>query len=78
MADHVESHDPDLPPPSEVIHLPEPSYLPVTLALGVTIALLGIVTNVVISAIGVIIALVTLVRWVGQTRREMAELPLDH
>jgi len=68
----------DVPPAGEPIHLPDPSYLPVLVAAGTTIALVGIVIAWYIFAIGMGILLVSVVRWVGQTRREMAELPLDH
>lgn len=65
-------------PPSEVVHMPEPSYLPVVLALGVTIALVGVLQNIVVVAIGVIIAAIAIVKWIGQARTEMSELPLEH
>jgi hypothetical protein len=67
-----------LPPPSEEVHLPEPSYLPALVALGLTIALLGVVISWILCGIGVVIALVAIVRWIRQTREEMAELPLEH
>ena len=66
------------PPPSEEIHLPEPSYLPALTALGITVAVVGVVLSWVIAAIGAVIAVVAIVRWLRQTREEMAELPLDH
>lgn len=58
--------------------MPEPSYLPVVLALGVTIALVGVLQNIVVVAIGVIIAAIAIVKWIGQARTEMSELPLEH
>ena len=64
--------------PSEEIHLPDPSYMPVLLAFGVTIVVIGVVLNWVMVAIGLIIVLVALTRWIRQTREEMAELPLEH
>jgi uncharacterized membrane protein (DUF485 family) len=70
--------DPQPPPPTEEIHLPEPSYLPVVVALGTTLALVGIVLTWVITAIGVAIALYALVKWIRLTREEMARLPLEH
>jgi Flp pilus assembly protein TadB len=77
MAQELE-HDPMLTPASEAIHMPEPSYLPATLALGITIALVGILTGIIVVAIGVIIVLVCLVRWIRSAREEMNDLPLDH
>ena len=64
--------------PSEEIHLPDPSYMPVLLAFGVTVVVVGVVLTWVMVAIGLIITLVALVRWIRQTREEMAELPLEH
>jgi Flp pilus assembly protein TadB len=71
-------HDPELAPPAELVHMPEPSYLPAVLALGITIALLGILTGLPVLIIGLIIVVVVLVRWVRQARTEMSELPLEH
>jgi hypothetical protein len=67
-----------LAPPTEEIHLPDPSYMPVLLAFGVTLAVIGVVLTWVMVAIGLVIALVALTRWIRQTREEMAELPLEH
>ena len=67
-----------LPPPSEEVHLPEPSYLPVLVALGLTLALVGVVLTWVLTGIGAVIFVVAVVRWIRQTREEMAELPLEH
>ncbi len=64
--------------PSEEIHLPDPAYTPVVLAFGVTIVVVGVVLHWVMVAIGLIIALVALTRWIRQAREEMAELPLEH
>ncbi len=65
------------PPPTEEIHLPEPSYLPVLVALGITLAIVGVVLTWVITGIGVVIAVFAAVRWIRQTREEMARLPLE-
>jgi hypothetical protein len=76
--ERLESHDPAVPAAAEAIHLPGPSYLPVFLAFGVTIALVGVITTFVLSAIGLVIALVAFFKWLGEARAEMAELPLEH
>lgn len=78
MADEAEQPEGALPPPSEEIHLPEPSYLPVLVALGITIVVVGVIMSWVVVAAGAIIFLVALVRWIRQTREEMAQLPLEH
>ena len=67
-----------LPQPTEQIHLPEPSYVPVVLAFGISIAVVGVVLSWVMVVIGLLIALIALVRWIRQTRAEMSELPLGH
>jgi hypothetical protein len=78
MADDADLPEGALPPPTEEIHLPEPSYLPVVLAFGISIAVVGIVLSWVLVVIGAIIGLVALFRWIKQTRSEMSELPLGH
>ena len=67
-----------LPQPTEQIHLPEPSYVPVVLAFGIAIAVVGVVLSWVMVVIGAVIALIALFRWIRQTRSEMSELPLGH
>jgi cytochrome c oxidase subunit 1 len=67
-----------LAPPSEEVHLPEPSYMPVVLAFGVTLVVVGVVLTWAMVIIGAVIALVALVRWIRMAREEMAELPLEH
>ena len=76
MAD--ETTNGSLAPPSEEIHLPGPAYTPVVLAFGLTLVVVGVVLTWVMVAIGLIIALVALTRWIRQAREEMAELPLEH
>ena len=77
MAEEIPAGE-HVPPPGEPIHLPAPSYLPVLVAAGTTLALVGVVVNLVLLAIGVAVTLVAIVRWVRQTREEIAELPLEH
>jgi Flp pilus assembly protein TadB len=77
MAQELE-HDPTLAAPTEAIHLPEPSYLPFALALGIMITLVGVLTSIVVVAIGLVIVVSVLVRWVRSARDEMNDLPLDH
>ncbi len=67
-----------VPPPGEAIHLPGPSYLPAIVALGLTLAVVGVVINIFVCGAGVLITLYAILRWVGDTRRDIAELPLEH
>ena len=67
-----------LPQPTEEVHLPDPSYLPPAMAFGIAISVVGIVLSWFIVALGVLIFLITLVKWIRLTREEMSELPLEH
>ena len=65
-------------PAGEPVHLPGPSYLPVLTAFGIAIALVGLVLTWVITAVGVIITVVVVARWIRETREDISELPLEH
>jgi hypothetical protein len=67
-----------LPQPTEEVHLPDPSYLPVLLAVSVWVALVGVTISWIMTGVGAVVFLVVLFRWIGQARREMRELPLEH
>ena len=77
MAERIDATG-QVPPAGEAIHLPGPSYLPVIVAAGTAIALVGIVLNWFVFGLGVAITVVAIVRWVRQMRAEMADLPLEH
>jgi hypothetical protein len=69
--------DPEIPPAGEEIHLPGPSNLPILTALGITLALVGVTTFIELTVFGVLLTIYCIIRWVGDTRREIDELPLD-
>jgi hypothetical protein len=77
VAEEVEETE-ALAQPTEEIHLPEPSYLPAVMALGITLMITGIVIGLPFIIVGAIFFVVTLVRWIRQTREEMGQLPLEH
>jgi hypothetical protein len=76
MAERIEPGK--VPPPGEAIHLPGPSYIPVIVALGLTLAIVGVVINPFVCGAGIAIALFAILRWIADTRRDIADLPLDH
>ena len=78
MAEERLEHDPTLAPPAEAIHMPDPSYLPFVLALGITITLVGILTGIIVVIVGLLIVLPVLVLWIRSARAEMNDLPLEH
>ncbi len=77
MAEELVRHE-EVPEAGEAIHLPGPSYLPVIVAAGITIAIVGVVLNWIVCGIGVAITVVAIVRWAAETRRDVSELPLEH
>ena len=80
MADEVHVHDAeaDTDEAGEAVHLPGPSYVPAVTALGLTLAVVGIVLSWLLVAIGLAITLVTLYLWIRDTRRDISDLPLEH
>jgi Flp pilus assembly protein TadB len=78
MADDQRPAGDGAEPPGELIHLPGPSYLPVLLAFGIALAVVGVVVSIFLVVAGVAISAVVLVRWIREARQEMAELPLEH
>jgi hypothetical protein len=78
MADEVRVDHDQADEAGEAIHLPGPSFQPVVLAFGLTLAITGVVIFPAISVIGLVIVLVTLFMWIRDTRRETSELPLEH
>lgn len=66
------------PPPSEQVHLPGPSYLPVIVAFGLTLALVGLVLSWWVVGAALAITIVAVARWVRETRADIADLPLEH
>ncbi|MGA2927961.1 MAG: hypothetical protein ABSG43_18600 [Solirubrobacteraceae bacterium] len=65
-------------PASEDIHLPGPSLLPLVTAIALTLIVIGTTINWLFSIIGVVLLVITLYRWIGDTRRDIAELPEEH
>ncbi len=70
--------DPPVPPVGEEIHLPGASLQPVLLALGITLALLGITMGRFLLVSGLVLSVWVIVRWVADTRRDINALPEDH
>jgi hypothetical protein len=76
--ERIHTGGPEAPPAGEAVHLPGPTYLPVITAAGVSMAVIGIVVWWVLVVIGVVVTLVAVWRWIGDTRQDVAELPLEH
>ena len=78
MADEVRVSEPQAEAAGESVHLPGPSFQPALVAFGLTLAVVGIVLSPIVLVIGLVITVVTAIRWVRDTRREISELPLEH
>jgi hypothetical protein len=73
----VSTLEPDTPPPGEHIHLPGPSLQPILLAFGITLALVGVTLGRLLLVSGLILSVWVTIRWIADTRRDMAALPED-
>jgi hypothetical protein len=69
--------EPEAPPAGEEVHLPGPSIVPVLMAVGITLALVGITTFIVLTVIGGILTIGCAVAWIKDARHDIDELPLD-
>jgi len=74
----VSSPDRRPPPVGEEIHLPGPTLLPFISAIAITLIVIGTTLGIGLSILGLIILVVCIVRWVGDTLRDVSELPEDH
>jgi chromate transport protein ChrA len=74
----VSEHPSPAPPSGEELHLPGPSVIPFAMAIGITLIVIGTTITWFLSVIGGVIFIVTLLRWVRDTRRDVAALPDEH
>jgi hypothetical protein len=61
----------------EEIHLPGRSILPLVTAVGISLALLGLIWSWYIVAVGGVILLFSAIRWIRTVREDMASLPTE-
>jgi Flp pilus assembly protein TadB len=71
-------HPAPAPPPGEEIHLPGPSLLPLMCAIAITLIVVGTTINLILSIIGAVALVIIVIRWVADTRRDIAALPEEH
>ncbi len=67
-----------LPPVGEEIHVPGGSVLPLVVAIGLTLLVIGSTIWWAWSALGAVITAVGAWIWVRDARRELDELPEEH
>jgi hypothetical protein len=66
------------PPVGEEIHLPGPTLIPFVNAAGITLIVIGTTISIYFIIVGAVLFLVTTIRWIVHTRREVAALPEEH
>jgi Flp pilus assembly protein TadB len=74
----IVGHERDAPPAGEEIHLPGPSLLPFMTAIAITLVVIGTTLGWWMSIVGGVFLVILVVRWVGDTRRDIEELPEEH
>jgi hypothetical protein len=74
----VSDADNDTPPVGEEIHLPGPTILPLVVAVGITLIVIGTTINWLFSIIGLVVFIVATTMWIRDTRRDISELPEEH
>ena len=71
-------HPGPAPPAGEELHLPGPSLLPLLTAVAITLIVVGTTISLILSIVGVVFLVIVVWRWVGDTRRDIGELPEEH
>jgi hypothetical protein len=70
--------DPGVPPAGEEIHMPRPSILPLINAAGLALAIVSLTLTWWFVAAGLIVFVVTAIKWMADVRRDIEDLPLEH
>jgi hypothetical protein len=68
----------EAPAAGEEIHLPGPTLIPFVTAIGITLIVIGTTLNWIFSIVGVVIVVLTTIRWIKDTRRDVQSLPEEH
>jgi hypothetical protein len=68
----------EAPPAGEEIHLPGPSIIPLAVAIGITLIVIGTTIDWLWSGLGLVIFVVAVGRWIMDVRRDIDSLPEEH
>jgi Flp pilus assembly protein TadB len=71
-------HETDAPPAGEEVHLPGPTLIPFLTAIAITLIVVGTTLGWAFSIIGAVMLIGLVIRWVGDTRRDIEQLPEEH
>ena len=75
MTDDLET---TAPPAGEEIHMPASSIIPLINAAGLALTIVSLTMNHLLTVVGGFVFIVTTIIWIRDTRRDIADLPLDH
>jgi hypothetical protein len=78
MSDETTQSQPGVPPVGERIHMPAHSIIPLVNAAGLAIAIVSLTLTWWLVAFGGAVFVLSTIKWVADTRRDIADLPLDH
>jgi hypothetical protein len=70
MPEREASHQADHDEVMDEIHMPSPSVWPMTLAFGISMVGLGILTDLVFLVFGAVVSIIALAGWAGEMRHE--------
>jgi hypothetical protein len=76
--EHIHAESEPVPPAGEEIHLPGGSVIPLAVAVGTTLLVIGTTIWIGWSVIGFLILVVSISLWVRDVRRDVEALPEDH
>ena len=66
------------PPAGEEIHMPAPSIIPLVNAAGLALTIVSLTMNHLFTVLGGVVFVISAIVWIRDTRRDIADLPLDH
>ena len=78
MSPDTERSTAPVPPAGEEVHLPGQTAIPLVAAIAITLIVVGTTLGWWLSIVGGVVLVLTLVRWIGDTRRDIGSLPERH
>ena len=78
MSPDAEHSPAPIPPAGEEIHLPGPTIIPLVAAIAITLIVIGTTLGWWLSIVGGVILVLTIIRWIQDTRRDIESLPEQH
>jgi hypothetical protein len=70
--------DDNAPPVGEEIHIPGPTLIPFISGIAITLIVIGTTINWIFTIVGGVVLILAVVRWIRETRHDIAALPEEH